>query len=112
MLLFLSLGAACSAVRYGWSVALIYPSHQSTDGFSPQVLTAGMVQTPHPHSAFPYCYRFLCGNSHSSKTQQPATGNSTFGQHKSKYDFVSPSIILSLKGLQAHGLECLFHAQI
>lgn len=39
MLLFLSLGAACSAVRYGWSVALIYPSHQSTDGFSPQVLT-------------------------------------------------------------------------
>lgn len=67
MLLFLSLGAVCSAVRYGWSVALIYPSHQSTDGFSPQVLTAAMVQTPHPHTAFPHCYLFLSGNSHRAK---------------------------------------------
>lgn len=102
--------AQCCQVWMGCS--LIYPSHQSTDGFSPQLLTAGMVQAPHPHTAFPYSCLLFSGNSHSSKTQWPAGGNSTFGQHKNKYIFVSPSIRLSWKDLQAHGLECLSHAQL
>lgn len=68
-LLFLSPGAVHGAVRYGWGVALIHPSHQSTGVFSPQLLTAGVVQTPHPHTSFCYSYVFLSGKSHSSRTQ-------------------------------------------
>lgn len=52
-------------------------------------------QTPHLHTAFPSSYLVLPGNSHSSKTQRLARGNSAFGQHKCKYTFVSSGVRLS-----------------